>query len=173
MQRPRRPGKLTAVALVALVIVVAGTGVLAYISRTGPAYRTPVACSLLTQAQVDAYVPGAVPGDDGDGYYCPWAATGGTGRLTVAVEVLPGERPRVGAAESRYGVRRRQAGTTVRKLSLGDESFMACVSQGCRSCTRVSNVVFTLELRGGARDPASSVRALTAQAVRHMRGLRG
>lgn len=182
----RRP---LVIAVVVVLLAGIGLGALLYGSRSAGDYRTPVACSLLSRAQVAAYVPGAVPGQDGDGYYCPWSKPAGakdeTGRLTVAVETLPGERPSVKDAEDRYDVRRRQAGapgTTITPLSAGDESFMACAASrgaagSCRTYTRVSNVVFSLTFESfpvaGAREPASSVRALTTQAVRHLRGLAG
>jgi hypothetical protein len=175
--------------VVVVLSLVAGLGGLLYVrgTRSEAGYRTPAACSLLTQAQVATYVPGAVAGEDGDGYYCPWRRPAGakdeTGRLIVAVETLPGERPRVDDAEEEYDIRRRQAGkpgTTITPLSIGDESFMACGSAGkgspgrCKTYTRVRNVVFSLDFEGfpvaGAREPASSVRALAALAVRQLRG---
>jgi hypothetical protein len=188
--RSRRGPLIIVVVVVVLVVAGIGLGALLYGSRTEGAYRTPAACSLLSQAQVAAYVPGAVPGEDGDAYYCPWGRPVGAkdepGRLTVAVETLPGERPLVKDAKEEYGVRRRQAdepGTTITPLSVGDESFMACAapSRGapgsCKTYTRVSNVVFSLQFESfpvaNAREPASSVRALTTQAVRHLRGLAG
>jgi len=50
----------------------------------------------------------------------------------------------------------------------------ACSPGRCKTYTRVRNVVFSLDLEGfpvaGAREPASSVRALAALAVRQLRG---
>jgi hypothetical protein len=167
---------------VVLPLLVAGLVGLLYFSgvRTGEGFRTPAACSLLTQAQVAVYVPGAVQGADGDGYYCPWseplAAKDPAGRLIVAVETLPGERPTVEDAKREYGVRRRQAdkpGTTITSLSIGDETFMACAARSCETYTRVRNVVFSLDFESypvaNAREPASSVRALAAEAVSQLR----
>jgi hypothetical protein len=166
-------------------LLVVGIGWLLYDARSGDGSRTSAACSLLSQAQVDAYVPDAVPGGDGDAYSCRWSdpagAGGETGRLTVAVATSPGERPRVEDAEEVYELQRRQAGesgTTVTPLPLGDESFMVCGTsrQGapasCTTYTRVENVVFSLEFESspatGAPEPASTVRALAALAVQHL-----
>jgi hypothetical protein len=186
-----RRGPVLVVVAAAVLLVVAGGGLLyAY----GPGRsdgsdkgfgRTPAACWLLSQAQVDAYVPGAVSGSGSDPYYCPWSkpvgAKGQTGQLTVAVEALPGDRPSVRDAKEQYAIRRNQAntpGTTIVPLSLRDESFMACGEPergrpgSCKTYTRVRNVVFSLEFESnpdpGMRDPAGSVKALTAEAVRHL-----
>ena len=169
----RRRGR-TAVVIVAILVplLVAGIGWLRWSARSERGLRTPEACSLLGQAQVAPYVPGAVPGDDGDAYYCPWGGPAG-GRLIVAVETLPGERPRVSAAEEEYDVRRRQAdvpGTTITPLSLGDESFLACGARSCKTYTRVENVVFSVELQNSTA--AAPVRVLAALAVRRLRQAR-
>ncbi|HZE31424.1 MAG TPA: hypothetical protein VE198_08315, partial [Actinoallomurus sp.] len=127
-----RPDRAPVVILAVLIpLLVIGLGWLLYDARSGNGSSPPDACSLLSQAQVDAYVPGAVPGADGDFYHCPWsspAADGdGTGPLIVTVEALPGESPRVEDAKEQYDIRRREAGeagTTITLLSVGDESFM-------------------------------------------------
>jgi hypothetical protein len=166
---------------VLIPLLVIGLGWLLYDARSGNGSSPPEACSLLSQAQVDAYVPGAVPGADGDFYHCPWSGTAGdeTGRLIVTMEALPGESPRVEDAKEQYDVRRRQAGTTITLPSLGDESFMVRgeprqgAPGGGKTYTRVGNVVFSLELEGspvaGARDPATALPALAALAVEHLR----
>jgi hypothetical protein len=164
-------------------LLVIGLGWLLYDARSGDGSSPPDACSLLSQAQVDAYVPGAVPGADGDFYHCPWSGPGaggdGTGPLIVTVEALPGESPRVEDAKDQYDLRRRQAGTAIMLPSLGDESFMVRgaprggVLGNCETYTRVGNVVFSLELEGspgaGARDPATSLPALAGLAVQNLR----
>jgi hypothetical protein len=161
------------VVIVAILVPLLVVGIvwLMYDGRSEGGFRTPEACSLLSQAQVELYVPGAVPGEDGDAYYCPWSSPAGAkGRLTVAVETLPGERPRVSDAEEEYGMRRRQAdepGTTITPLSLGDESFLACGTRGCKTYTRVQNVVFSGDLEGSAA--AAPVRVLAALAVQRLR----
>jgi hypothetical protein len=166
-RRDRAPVVILAVLIPALVI---GLGWLLYDARSGDGGSSaPDACSLLSQTQVDSYVPGAVPGGDGDYYRCPWAGTGG--RLTVEVAMLPGEPARVSDAEEEYAFRRRQAGTAIVLPSLGDESFMVCGTPpgSCETTTRVGNVVFSLEFDGSpASEPASTVRALAALAVRHL-----
>jgi hypothetical protein len=150
-------------------LLVAGVAWLVWHARSASRLRTPEACSLLSQAQVQRYLPGAAQGEDGDAYYCPWSGQAG-GRLIVAVETLPGERPAVSDAEEQYDIRRRQAGvpgTTITPLSLGDESFLACGARGCKTYTRVKNVVFSLELQNSAA--AAPVRVLAALAVRRLR----
>jgi hypothetical protein len=181
-----RPDRAPVVILAVLIpLLVIGLGWLLYDARSGAGSSPPDACSLLSQDQVDAYVPGAVPGADGDFYHCPWsgpAADGdGTGPLIVTVEALPGESPRVEDAKEQYDIRRRQAepGTTITLLSVGDESFMVRgaprrgVPGNCTTYTRVGNVVFSLELQGspvaGARDPATSLPALAGLAAEHLR----
>lgn len=174
----RAPVVILAILIPALVI---GLGWLLYDARSGDGSSPPEACSLLSQAQVDTYVPGAVPGADGDFYHCPWSDPAGeeTSRLIVTVEALPGESPRVEDAKEQYEVRRREAGTTITLPSLGDESFMVREEPrqgapgGGRTYTRVGNVVFSLELEGspvaGARDPATALPALAGLAVEHLR----
>lgn len=168
-----RPDRAPVVILAILVpLLVAGIVWLTWNARSAGGLRTPEACSLLSQAQVALYVPGAVPGEDGDAYYCPWGGRAGTdgGRLIVAVEALPGERPSVSDAEEQYDVRRRQAGvpgTTITPLSAGDESFLACGARSCKTYTRVENVVFSLELQKSTA-PAP-VRVLAALAVQRLR----
>jgi hypothetical protein len=122
-----RPDRAPVVVLAVLIpLLVIGLGWLLYDARSGDGSSPPEACSLLSQAQVDTYVPGAVPGADGDFYHCPWSDPAGeeTSRLVVTVEALPGESPRVEDAKEQYDVRRREAGTTITLPSLGDESFM-------------------------------------------------
>jgi hypothetical protein len=188
-RRSRRAPLVVALLVLVLVALVAAGGLLyAYGSRGSGEKgfaRTPDACWLLGQAQVDAYVPGAVSGGDSDPYYCPWSKPVGakdqTGRLTVGVETLPGDPPSVKDAKDEYAIRRNQAntpGTTITPLTLGDESFMACgepkggTPGNCTTYTRVRNVVFSLEFESdpepGMREPAVSVKALTAEAVRHL-----
>jgi hypothetical protein len=182
-----RPDRAPVVMLAILIpLLVIGLGWLLYDARSGAGSSPPDACSLLSQAEVDAYVPGAVPGPDGDFYHCPWsgpAADGdGTGALIVTVEALPGETPRVEDAKERYDIRRRQAGepgTTITLLSVGDASFMVRgaprrgVPGSCKTYTRVGDVVFSLELEGpavtGAGDPATSLPALAGLAVERLR----
>jgi hypothetical protein len=165
-----RPDRAPVVIVAILVpLLVAGIVGLMWHARSAGGLRTPEACSLLSQAQVQLYVPGAVPGQDGDAYYCPWGAPDGA-RLIVAVETLPGERPRVSDAEEEYDVRRRQAGvpgTTTTPLSSGDESFLACGARDCTTYTRVKNVVFSLELENSTA--AAPVRVLAALAVQRLR----
>jgi hypothetical protein len=179
-QRDRAPVVILAVLIPLLVI---GLGWLLYDARSGDGSSPPDACSLLSQAQVDTYVPGAVPGTEGDFYHCPWSGPGAgaddTSPLTVTVEALPGESPRVKDAKEQYDLRRREAGTAITLPSLGDESFMVCgapqggVPGNCKTYTRVGNVVFSLELVGspeaGARDPATSLPALAGLAVQNLR----
>ena len=169
-----RPDRAPVVILAVLIpLLVIGLGWLLYDARSGDGGSSaPDACSLLSQTQVDSYVPGAVRGGDGDYYRCPWAGTGG--RLTVEVAMLPGEPARVSDAEEEYVFRRRQAGTAIVLPSLGEESFMVCGTPpgSCETSTRVGNVVFSLEFESsqptGAPEPASTVRALAALAVRHL-----
>jgi hypothetical protein len=177
---------LIVVGLVA-VLLVAGVGGFLYLRGSQPEgrFRTrPAACWLVTRTQVEAYLPGAVSNGGGDGFFCQWAKSVGsrdqTGRLTVAVEAL-GDSSSVKNAQEQYDIRRRQAdepGTKITPLSIGDEAFMACgapTRAGYRSCkidTRVSNVVFSVEFESfpvpGAREPSTSVQALTAAAVQHL-----
>jgi hypothetical protein len=189
-RRDRAPLIILAVLIPLLVV---GIVVLMYAgaSRSDGGIRTPSACSLVSRAEVDAYLPGAVANGNGDAYYCSWnSPVGGKreapGRLSAGVEVLPGDRPSVEDAKNEYGIRRRQAdepGTTITPLNLGDETFMACAAPhggrpgSCQTYTRVRNVVFSLEFESfpvaDARDPASSVRALDAEAVARVRGSGG
>ena len=182
-----RRAPLIIVGLVAFLLV-AGIGGFLYLHGSQPEgrFRTrPSACWLVTQTQVDAYLPGAVSDGGEDGFYCSWGKPVGardqTGRLTVAVEAL-GDNSSIKDAHQQYDIRRRQAdepGTKITSLSIGDEAFMACGAPtrgGGRSCeidTRVSNVVFNVEFESfpvpGAREPSTSVQALAAAAVQHLR----
>jgi hypothetical protein len=182
-----RPDRAPVVILAALIpLLVVGLGWLLYDARAGAGSSPPDACSLLSQAQVDTYLPGAEPGADGDFYHCPWsrpaAGGGGTGTLTVTVEALSGESPRVEDAMEQYDNLRVQAGgpgTTITLPSLGDESFMVRGAPrggapgDVETYTRVGDVVFGLALEGsppaGARDPATSLPALAGLAVEHLR----
>ncbi|MGI5225999.1 hypothetical protein [Actinoallomurus sp. CA-142502] len=182
-RRDRAPVVILAVLIPALV---AG---LVWAMYTGASpeggLATPSACSLLDQDQVGAYLPGAVA--DGGGYQCSWTEPGRAGeRLTASVEALPGDPPSVEDAEEEYDLRRRQAdapGTTITPLKIGDETFMACAAPpdggpgSCTAYTRVRNVVFSLTFESlavtGARDPASSVRALDAEAALRLGGSGG
>ncbi|WP_329242008.1 hypothetical protein OG417_43305 [Actinoallomurus sp. NBC_01490] len=143
--------------------------------------HAPAGCWLLSQAQVQVYVPGAGSESSLEGAACTWEkATGddGAGRVHVYVETF--DRSTVKDAKDQYEIRRRQAdepGTTIIPLSIGDESFMACsASKGsagsCESYTRLSNQVFRVEFESfevrNVRDPASVVRTLTAQAAQHL-----
>lgn len=184
----RGPLVIVVVVVVLLAVAVAGAGGLLYArgshGESGFA-KTPAACWLLSQEQVREYVPGAVLNGSGDAYLCRWSKPVGTpqtGLLTVAVETLPGDRPSFKDAKEQYAIRRRQAdepGVVITPLANGDESFMACASPSnggpgnCKTYTRVGNVVFSLEFESypvpGVRDPGPSVRALDAEAVRHLR----
>lgn len=147
--------------------------------------ETPSACRLLSQAQVDAYLPGAVADGNGGAYSCRWSppvgAKGEPGQLTVGVATLPGDRPKVSDAKEEYSMRRAQideSGMAITPLSIGDESFMACAApnggdpESCTTYTRVSNVVLSLNFESYAvadtRDLASSVEALTTQAFQRL-----
>jgi hypothetical protein len=175
------------VVIVAILVPLLVAGILWLMITSGSAPqegpRTPSACGLLDRAQVDAYLPGAVADGGGGASVCRWSRPAGSGddpgRLTVGVETLPGERPAVEEAEERYGIRRRQADEPFTPLLAGDESFLACAPPSgkrpvsCETWTRVSDVVFGLRLEVPAvtdgRDPGSSVRALTTQAVQVLR----
>jgi hypothetical protein len=183
--RKSRRGPL-AILLIAgfLVVVVLGV-VLIVVNNTrsqGRFKHAPAGCWLLSQAQVQAYVPGAASESGLEGAACTWEkpnATDVTGRVHVYVETF--DRSTVKDAEDQYDIRRRQAdepGTTIIPLSNGDESFMACsASKGtagsCESYTRLSNQVFKVEFESfdvrNVRDPASVVRTLTAQATQRLR----
>ena len=183
----RRTPAVVAGAIVLMLAVIAGVLVYTHGSRGDKGFAaTPGACSLLSRSQVAAYVTGAVSDGGGDTYFCQWSKPVGakdqTGRLTVGVEVLPGDRPSVKDAAEEYAIRRRQSdrpGTTITPLSLGDESFLACeapTNEGpgdCTTYTRVRNVVFSLKFESfpapGEREPALSVRALAAEAVERLR----
>lgn len=184
-RRDRAPVIILAVLI---PLLTAGIVVLLYTaSRSEPGLRTPAACALVSQDEVDGYLPGAVAGGN-DAYYCSWRQPPGrtaTGSLTAGVEVLP-DPPSVKDAREEYGIRRRQAdvpGTTITSLNIGDETFLACAArQGdtpakCSTYTRVKNVLFTLEYESvpmaGAHDPASAVRALDAAAVARLRASGG
>lgn len=183
---PRKPRRGALVILLVagfLVVVVLGV-VLVVVRNSGSQGRfkqAPAGCWLLSQAQIQVYVPGAGSESGLDGAACTWEkanATDATGRVHVYVETF--DRSTVKDAEDQYDVRRRQAdepGTTIIPLSDGDESFMACsASKGsagsCESYTRLSNQVFRVEYESfdgrNVRDPASVVRTLTAQATQHL-----
>src|SRR3569833_618607 len=182
---PRRSrGVLPAILLIAgfLVVVVLGV-VLVVVNRTrsqGRFEHAPAGCWLLGRAQVQVYVPGAGPESGMEGAACTWEASGTdpVGRVHVYVETF--DRSTVKAAEEQYNDKRRQAdepGVTIVSLPNGDESFMACgPSKGsagsCESYTRLSNQVFRVKFESfeerNARDPASVVRTLTAEATRRL-----
>jgi hypothetical protein len=177
-------GPLIVVAVVGVLVVIGAAVLLSVRASQGKGrfHKSPLACPMLSQAQVNAYLPGAASTADLDGSMCTWEKPAhdrsGVGEVYVYVDTSDGST--VKDAKEQYGVRRRQddkPGTTITAQSVGDESFMACsaAKYGVRICetyTRVSNVVFEVHFVSygvpNAPDAGTAAQALTAEIAQRL-----
>lgn len=174
----KRPGGGPLVAIVAAgLVVVIGASVLFYLyvsQSKGRFHKSPAACPLLSQAQVDTYLPGATSKADLYGSMCTWERPVGGGDATgeVYVYIDTSGASTVKDAKEQYDIRRRQddrPGTTITAQAVGDQSFMACSADksGARTCetyTRMSNVVFEVHFVSYAV-PSAPQAGVAAQAL--------
>jgi hypothetical protein len=107
------------------------------------------ACSLLTDQQIHAYVPGAASGKNVRGNFCEWDAELDPKQVANHVIVFV-----EGVAHDTGGVPcvRRQPGNHA----------------DCQTYVRVSNAIFCVQVQSTTGDAVPASRALAAEAVRRL-----